>query len=64
MVGAIRDQTRKVVAEFNVWFDPADTSGIPTRIEFRARLFLRLSFEPEPGSTEAAMPWLIREERA
>jgi hypothetical protein len=66
MTGAIRDQSGAGIAEFSVWFDPADPSGIPNRIEFRARSFLRLTFESEPASTQAqaALPWLIEEERA
>jgi hypothetical protein len=61
MTGVIRDQSGAEVAQFSVWFDPADPSGIPNRIEFRARSFLRLTFESEPGFTEAeaTLPWLI-----
>jgi hypothetical protein len=66
MMGTIRDQSGAAACEFNLGFDPADPSGIPNRIEFRARSFLRLTFEYEPGVTEAqaALPWLIEEERA
>lgn len=66
MTGAIRDQSGAGIAEFSVWFDPADPSGIPNRIEFRARSFLRLTFEVEPGFVEAqnALPWLLEQERA
>ena len=61
MTGAIHDQSGAEIAQFSVWFDPADPSGIPNRIEFRARSFLRLTFESEPGLTggEASLPWLI-----
>jgi hypothetical protein len=61
MLGSIRDPSGAVVAEFSVWFDPGDSSGIPSFIEFRARAFLRLTFEPEPGPAE--MPWLIEQRR-
>ena len=61
MTGAIHDQSGAEIAQFSVWFDPADPSGIPNRIEFRARSFLRLTFEYEPGFTGggATLPWLI-----
>ena len=61
MTGAIRDQSGAELSQFSVWFDPADPSGIPNRIEFRARSFLRLTFESEPSLTGAqpALPWLI-----
>ena len=66
MAGAIRDQSGSEIAQFTLWFDPADPSGIPNRIEFRARPFLRLTFESEPSFTEAqaTLPWLIGDERA
>jgi hypothetical protein len=64
MLGSIRDQSGVLVAEFSVWFDPGDSSGIPSYIEFRARSFLRLSFEPEPTSAEIPLPWLIEQRRA
>jgi hypothetical protein len=61
MTGAIHDQSGSEIAQFSVWFDPADPSGIPNRIEFRAKSFLRLTFEYQPGFTgaEATLPWLI-----
>jgi hypothetical protein len=67
MAGAIRDQSGAEICQFSLWFDPPDPSGIPNRIEFRARSFLRLTFESEPaetGFTEAppTLPWLIADE--
>jgi len=64
MTGAIRDQSGAEIAQFSVWFDPADPSGIPNRIEFRARSFLRLTFESEPGlaAPQETLPWLIGDE--
>ena len=61
MTGVIRDQPGAELAQFSVWFDPEDPSGIPNRIEFRARSFLRLTFESEPGLTapQDTLPWLI-----
>jgi hypothetical protein len=61
MTGAIHDQSGAEIAQFGVWFEPADPSGIPNRIEFRARSFLRLTFESEPSFTagEPTLPWLI-----
>ena len=64
MTGSIRDHSGAEIAQFSVWFDPADPSGIPNRIEFRARSFLRLTFESEPGSAAAqpTLAWLIGDE--
>jgi len=64
MAGSIRDPSGSEICQFNLWFDPADRSGIPNRIEFRARSFLRLTFESEPSlaEVEAALPWLIGDE--
>jgi hypothetical protein len=63
MTGAIHDPSGAEVSQFSVWFDAADPSGIPNRIEFRARSFLRLTFESEPGAAQGTLPWLIGEER-
>jgi hypothetical protein len=64
MAGSVRDPSGAETCQFSVWFDPADPSGIPNRIEFRARSFLRLTFESDPvdpGFTEArpTLPWMI-----
>jgi hypothetical protein len=61
MNGTILDPSGEKVNEFSVWLDPGDPSGIPNRIEFHARSFLRLTFEAEPvaGQAQAALPWLI-----
>jgi hypothetical protein len=60
MTGAIHDQSGAEIAQFSVWFDPGDPSGIPNRIEFRARSFLRLTFESDPGLPgDATLPWLM-----
>ncbi len=61
MNGTILDPSGAKVNEFAVWLDPGDPSGIPNRIEFRARSFLRLTFEADPVATQAqaALPWLI-----
>jgi hypothetical protein len=66
MTGSIRDQSGAEIAQFTVWFDPADPSGIPNRIEFRARSFLRLTFESEPGFArdQPTLDWLIATKRA
>jgi hypothetical protein len=59
MVGSVRDQSGSEIAQFSLWFDPTDPSGIPNRIEFRARSFLRLTFESELTEAQPALPWLI-----
>jgi hypothetical protein len=66
MTGSIRDPSGAETSVFSLWFDSSDPSGLPARIEFRPRPFLRLTFEAEAGSSEAqaAFPWLIDEKRA
>ncbi len=66
MTGVVRDQTGAAISEFSVWFDPTDPSGIPNRIEFHARSFLRLTFEVEPGVIEAQtnLRWLLDQQPA
>jgi hypothetical protein len=64
MTGSIHDQSGAEIAQFSVWFDPVDPSGIPNRIEFRARSFLRLTFESEPGmaAPQETLPRLLVDE--
>jgi hypothetical protein len=65
MMGAILDQSGAKRSEFMVRLDPADPSGIPTHIEFRAKSYLRLTFEAVAAGTETtSLPWLLKEDLA
>ena len=43
-------------AEFRTAYAAGDPSGIPTRIEYRPRPFLRLTFEAQPEATQPVIP--------
>jgi hypothetical protein len=43
----ILNQSGHKESEFSVWFEPGDPSGLPVRIDFRPRNFLRLVFEQD-----------------
>ncbi len=45
--GLIRDQHGAKAAEFRVWYSASDESGLPVRIEYRAKTYLRLVFEAD-----------------
>ncbi|HML16964.1 MAG TPA: hypothetical protein VK419_08050 [Bryobacteraceae bacterium] len=61
--GSILDLRGEKLSDFSVWLDPSDPSGIPNRIEFRARSFLRLSFVADPPveQAQAEIPWLLEQ---
>ena len=62
--GVILDRTGSKKSEFTIWIDPNDSSGLPTRIEFYARSYLRLTLEAHPASEAETLPWLLKEEPA
>lgn len=45
--GLIRDQHDAKIADFRVFEDPNDASGLPARIEYRAKSYLKLIFEAD-----------------
>ena len=52
LAGAIHDLNGARCAEFKTTYAAGDESGIPIRIEYRPRSFLRLTFEAELEATE------------
>jgi hypothetical protein len=64
MNGVILDRAGSKKSEFAIWIDLNDPSGLPTRIEFHARSYLRLTFEAQPASEAETLPWLLKEEPA
>jgi hypothetical protein len=62
--GVILDGGGSKKSEFTIWIDPRDPSGLPTRIEFYARSFLRLTLEAQPAPEAETLPWLLKEEPA
>lgn len=54
--GVIRDLEGGRHAQFRTTYAAGDESGLPIRIEYRPRSFLRLTFEMEPEATQPAIP--------
>jgi hypothetical protein len=54
--GTIHRLNGERCAEFRTAYAAADESGIPIRIEYRPRSFLRLTFEADAQVTEPAIP--------
>lgn len=64
LAGAIHDLNGARCAEFRTIYAAEDESGIPIRIEYRPRSFLRLTFEAEPEATLPTIPSIFPEESA
>jgi hypothetical protein len=62
--GTIHDVTGERRAEFRTCYAAGDESGIPIRIEYRPRSFLRLTFEAELQATQPTIPSVFPEESA
>lgn len=62
--GTIHNASGARCAEFRTCYSPGDDSGIPIRIEYRPRSFLRLVFEAEPGANQPAVPSVFHQESA
>jgi hypothetical protein len=64
LAGAIHDLAGNRCAEFRTAYAPGDPSGIPIRIEYRPRSFLRLTFEGEPEANQPPVPSAFHQESA
>lgn len=64
LAGTIHDMTGARCAEFYTTYAPGDESGIPIRIDYRPRSFLRLTFEAEREATQPTIPSVFHEESA
>ncbi len=64
MSGAIRTPGGSRLSQFVVWFRKGDESGIPARIEFRPRSFLRLTFETAAASGEPVIQFMLTKDQA
>lgn len=62
--GEITNAAGAKSAEFRVRYDHQDDSGIPSKIEYRAKSFLRLVFEFDSTITQSAIPSVFPEENA
>jgi hypothetical protein len=59
--GIIRDTLGIRCSEFQTTYAPEDGSGLPARIQYRARSFLRLTFEWQPDAAQPPIPWVFEE---
>jgi hypothetical protein len=57
----IRDQHGARCSEFQNTYAAGDGSGLPTRIQYRPRSFLRLTFESQPEAVQPPVPWVFEE---
>jgi len=64
LAGTIHDQAGNRCAEFRTDYADGDPSGLPKRIEYRPRPFLRLTFEVEPESNQPPIPSVFPQESA
>jgi len=62
--GTIHNLSGARTAEFRTAYSAGDESGIPIRIEYRPRSFLRLTFQAEPEATQPIVPSVFPEESA
>jgi hypothetical protein len=62
LTGVIRNNRGHKSAEFRVSYAAGDGSGIPIRIEYRPKSFLRLIFECEADGPQPAIASLFKEE--
>jgi hypothetical protein len=62
LTGVIRNSLGHKSAEFRTSYPTGDGSGIPIRIEYRPKSFLRLVFECEPDGAHPAVASLFTEE--
>lgn len=59
LTGHISEYGSRSESSFRLWFDPADPTGLPSKIEFQPRSFLRLTFEHDPAAAGPTLPNLI-----
>ena len=63
LTGRVVERGASSESEFRVWFDAAEPSALPSKIEFRPRSFLHLTFHFDPAAGGPAIrPLLIHEE--
>jgi hypothetical protein len=58
---AIRDRGGARPSEFRATYAAGDESGLPVRIEYRAKPFLRLTLEAEPDAIQPPIPFVFEE---
>src|SRR5262249_31970237 len=64
LTGRVVERGSSSESEFRVWFDAADPAALPSKIEFRPRSFLHLTFHLDPTAGGPAIPRLLIHEEA
>jgi hypothetical protein len=64
LTGHITERGSRSESDFRVWFHPSDAAGLPSRIEFHPRSFLRLVFEQDATAGGPILHSLIPQENA
>jgi hypothetical protein len=59
LAGHITEHGSRSESSFRLWFDPVDATGLPLKIEFQPRSFIRLTFEHDPAAAGPTLPNLI-----
>jgi hypothetical protein len=62
--GLIRDQNGAKSADFRVFYAAGDPSGLPIRIEYRAKSYLKLVFDADDGAPQPNVTSLFAKEAA
>jgi hypothetical protein len=62
--GLIRNQRGAKAAEFRVWYSAGDETGLPLRIEYHAKAYLRLIFEADDQVAAPAVGPIFSKEAA
>ncbi len=60
--GLIRDENGAKSADFRVLYAAGDTSGVPTRIEYRAKPYLKLIFDADESVAPLSLMSLFSKE--
>lgn len=64
LIGHILEHGSSNDSEFRVWFDSSDLTGLPTKIEFRPKSFLHLTFHQDPSAGGPSVRRLVVPEEA
>ena len=62
MAGTIKTSLGVKAAEFRTAYAAGDGSGLPVRIDYHAKSYLRLTFTDEGGTTQVPIPTMFPEE--
>jgi hypothetical protein len=62
--GLIRDENGGKTADFRVFYAAGDLSGLPSRIEYRAKSYLKLVFDADDGAAQLNVTSLFSKEAA